>query len=81
MLAVILIALGAGTARLLVWPDQGMPARVSAIVMLDSPGDALNVALRLAQQHRAPFLVLSLGTPDSGHALPPADTGGESDLL
>lgn len=69
-LAVFLIAAGAATARLFIWPDQGMSARVSAIVMLDSPGNSLNIALRLARQHRAPFLVVSLGTPDSGPRCP-----------
>lgn len=69
-LAVVLIAACAATARLFVWPDQGMSARVSAIVMLDSPGNSLNIALRLARQHRAPFLVVSLGTQDSGPRCP-----------
>ena len=39
-----------------------MPSRVDAIVMLDSPGRPLNVAVRLAARHRAPFLVVSQGT-------------------
>jgi hypothetical protein len=39
MLALGVIALGASTARLLIWPDRGMPARVSAIIMLNGPGD------------------------------------------
>jgi hypothetical protein len=69
-IVVIFIVACAATARLFIWPDQGMPARVSAIVMLDSPGNSLNIALRLARQHRAPFLVLSLGTPDSGPRCP-----------
>lgn len=69
-LAVVFIAAGAATAGLFIWPDQGMSARVSAIVMLDSPGNSLNLALRLARQHRAPFLVVSLGTPDSGPRCP-----------
>ena len=93
-LAVALIAFSAVTARLFIWPAQGMPTRVSAIVMLDSPGDTLNVALRLAAQHRAPFLVVSLGTPDSGYGCPrpiprvrlmcfnprPATTQGEAEF-
>ena len=41
-----------------------------AIVMLDSPGRPLNVALRLAAQHRAPFLVVSQGTPASRDPCP-----------
>jgi len=37
--------LGAATARLFIWPDRGMPAHVSAIVMLNGPGDRLDTAL------------------------------------
>jgi hypothetical protein len=70
LLAVVFMAVSGATARLFIWPAQGMPARVSAIVMLDSPADPLSVALRLARQHRAPFLVVSLGTPDSGPDCP-----------
>jgi hypothetical protein len=65
ILLVLLAGLGMATARLLVWPQQGMPARVDAIVMLDGPGDRLAVALRLAREHRAPMLVISRGTPYS----------------
>ena len=64
------IVVCAATARLFVWPDQGMPSRVDAIVMLDSPGHPLNVAVRLAAQHRAPFLVVSQGTPVSRDPCP-----------
>jgi hypothetical protein len=46
---------------MLVWPAQGMPARVSAIVMLAGPGDRLPLALRLARERRAPTLVVSQG--------------------
>ena len=67
MLAVGVIVLGAATARLFVWPDRGMPARVSAIVMLDGPGNRLDTALDLAWQHRAPFVVISRGSPYWGH--------------
>ena len=70
-LAVAVITVSAVTARLFIWPDQGMPARVSAIVMLDRPGNTVSAALRLARQHRAPFLVISLGTPLSGYRCPP----------
>ena len=69
-LAVILIAATAATARLFVWPTDGMPDTVSAIVSLDTPGGTLDTALRLAEQHRAPFLVISLGTPESGYGCP-----------
>jgi hypothetical protein len=37
---------------------SGMPARVNAIVMLAGPGDRLDLALRLARERRAPFLVI-----------------------
>ena len=47
-----------------------MPPRVDAIVMLDSPGHPLDVAVRLAAQHRAPFLVVSQGTPASRDPCP-----------
>lgn len=69
-LAVMFIVVCVATARLFVWPDRGMPARVDAIVMLDSPDHPLNVALRLAVRHRAPFLVVSQGTPASGDPCP-----------
>jgi hypothetical protein len=94
-LAVVVVLLCAATARLFVWPAQGMPARVSAIVMLDSPGDTPSAALRLARQHRASFLVISLGTPLSGYGCPrpvpwvklicfnprPATTQGEAEFV
>lgn len=68
--AVVLIAAIAATARLFVWPADGMPATVSAIVSLDRPGGTLDTALRLAEQRRASFLVISLGTPQSGYGCP-----------
>jgi hypothetical protein len=94
-LAVVLVAVGALTGRLFVWPAQGMPARVDAIIMLDAPGaTALPVALRLARQHRAGYLVISQGTPASHFACPrpvpgvklicfhpsPATTQGEAEF-
>jgi len=56
------IVLGVATARLFIWPDRGMPAHVSAIVMLNGRGDRLDTALDLAWQHRAPFVVISRGS-------------------
>jgi uncharacterized SAM-binding protein YcdF (DUF218 family) len=58
------------TARLFVWPAQGMPARVSAIVMLAGPGNRLPVALELAREHRAPVLVVSRGWQGYGGPCP-----------
>lgn len=69
-LAVLIVVFLGTTARLFIWPDQGLPSRVDALVSLDTPGGALNTALRLAEQHRAPNLVISLGTPMSGYGCP-----------
>jgi len=70
VLAVIVVAFCLVTARLFVWPAQGMPPRVSAIVMLAGPGDRLPVALDLARQHRAPVLVVSRGYQGYGSPCP-----------
>jgi len=71
----LVVALLLVTARLFVWPAEGMPARVSAIVMLAGPGDRLPVALRLAREHRAPMLVVSQGWQGYGGPCPPAVPG------
>jgi hypothetical protein len=73
--AALLVLVLAATARLIVWPVQGMPARVSAIVALDSPGQPLDVAFRLAGQHRAAFLVVSQGRPVARDPCPPPVPG------
>lgn len=65
--AMCAIAASAVTARLFIWPDQGMPAQVSAIVMLGGSGNRLSTALGLAWQHRAPFVVISRDSPVWGH--------------
>jgi len=49
--------------RLFVFPTTGMPARVDAIVVPGGPGNRVAAAVKLAQQDRAPYLVLSLGEP------------------
>jgi hypothetical protein len=69
-LAVVVVLFLGATARLFVWPDRGMPSRVDALVSLDTPGGTLSSALRLAGQHRASSLVISLGTPQSGYGCP-----------
>lgn len=63
VLSFVLAGLGLATARLFVWPQQGMPPRVDAIVMLNGPGDRLDTALRLAWAHRAPMIAISRGSP------------------
>ena len=74
--AMILIALFVlVTARLLVWPAQGMPTRADAIVMLAGPGNRLAVAIQLAREHRAPVLVVSQGWKGYGGPCPPAPPG------
>lgn len=63
VIAAVVIAAGALTARLIVFPAMGAPARVDAIVVLGGPGDRLDLGLQLAREGRAPYLVLSLGLP------------------
>jgi hypothetical protein len=69
-MAVVVGLFGVVTARLFVWPAQGMPERVSAIVMLAGPGDRMPVALELAREHRAPVLVVSRGWEGYGGPCP-----------
>jgi hypothetical protein len=91
----VVVALVAATAWLLIWPAQGMPSQVSAIVMLAGPGDRMPVALRLADEHRAQVLVVSQGSHGYGSPCPsppsglrlicfdpnPADTRGEAEFV
>jgi hypothetical protein len=62
--AAMVAVLAAATGRLFVFPAQGMPAHVNAIVMFDGLGNPgrLATALRLAEERRAPMLVVSQGT-------------------
>ena len=53
------------------WPAEGAPAHVDAIVMLAGDGDTVGVALQLARQHRAPVLVVSQGWMGYGGPCPP----------
>jgi hypothetical protein len=75
VVVVLAVLFSVVTARLFVWPAQGMPARVSAIVMLAGPGNRLPVALRLAREHRAPVLVVSTGQHGYGGPCPPPTPG------
>jgi hypothetical protein len=54
------------TARLFIWPAQGMPARVDAIIMMNGPGQRLQAAELLAWARRAPMLLVSRGSPQWG---------------
>lgn len=68
----LLVVFAASTARVLIWPAQGAPAHVDAIVMLAGEGDRLPAALALAKEGRARVLVISRGTSgDSGPCPPP----------
>ena len=71
----VLVVFGAATARLFVWPAEGMPQHVSAIVMLAGPGDRLDKALQLATARRAPMLVVSRGHEGYGGVCPPKIPG------
>lgn len=91
----LIFALTVATGRVLIWPVQGMPTQVSAIVALAGPGDRVSVALRLASDRRARTLVISRGA--HGYAGPcpprpqgvtlicfepdPADTRGEAEFV
>ena len=93
-LVAVVVAFGLVTARLFVWPAQGMPTSVDAIVMLAGPGNRLPVALQLAREHRAPVLVVSRGWEGYGGPCPspvpgvklicfdpdPPDTRGEAEF-
>jgi uncharacterized SAM-binding protein YcdF (DUF218 family) len=68
--AALLLIFALLTARFMLWPPQSMPAHVDAIVMMAGPGDRLNVALRLAREHRAPVLVVSQGQHGYGGPCP-----------
>ena len=94
MAVALLVVLAGLSARLFVWPAEGMPSRVDAIVMLAGPGNRLPVALRLAREKRAALLVVSEGWQGYGGPCPqtvpgvklvcfdpnPGDTRGEAEF-
>jgi uncharacterized SAM-binding protein YcdF (DUF218 family) len=57
----LVVAFCAVTARLFVWPSTGMPARVSAIVVIGGLGDRAPYGVQLAREDRASYLVFSMG--------------------
>lgn len=73
--AVLVVGFATVTMRLLIWPIQGVPAKASAIVLFAGPGDRMPVALRLAEEHKAPVLVVSQGHLGYGGPCPPATPG------
>ena len=66
-LSVVLAGFGVATARLFIWPAQGMPSRVDAIVMLGGAGNRLQTTLELARAHRARTVVISRSSRYWGH--------------
>jgi uncharacterized SAM-binding protein YcdF (DUF218 family) len=60
---VFIVAFCTASALLFVFPAEGAPARVDAIVVLGGSGDRLDLGLQLAREGRAPYLVLSMGLP------------------
>jgi uncharacterized SAM-binding protein YcdF (DUF218 family) len=71
----VVAVFAAVSARLFVWPARGMPAEVSAIVMMAGPGDRLTEAVQLAREHHAQVLVVSQGSDGYGGPCPPAVPG------
>jgi uncharacterized SAM-binding protein YcdF (DUF218 family) len=78
---VLLLAFAVATARIIVWPAQGMPSQVDAIVMLAGPGNRLPIALRLAAERRAPVLVVSLGRLGYGGPCPVASSAPKVKII
>jgi uncharacterized SAM-binding protein YcdF (DUF218 family) len=75
VLAALIVAFAAATARVLIWPVEWTPAKADAIVMLAGPGNRLQVALRLAGEHRARVLLVSRGWMGYGGPCPPPTPG------
>jgi hypothetical protein len=74
--ACLVVAFAAVTFRLFIEPAQGAPSQASAIVMLEGIEQTrLGLAVSLAEQHRAPMLVVSQGYDGYGGACPPAIQG------
>lgn len=63
MVIVLFLAFCGVSARLFMFAATGMPARVDAIVVLGGSGDRLDLGIKLAQEDRAPYLLLSTGLP------------------
>jgi uncharacterized SAM-binding protein YcdF (DUF218 family) len=78
----VLVALfAAATARVIIWPAQGMPPSADAIIMLAGPGDRLPVALGLAAERRSRVLVVSRGHLGYGGPCPAASAVPAARLL
>jgi uncharacterized SAM-binding protein YcdF (DUF218 family) len=62
-LLVLIVLFCGATVRLFVLPTTGMSTRVDAVVVLGGAGDRLGLGEQLAQQGRAPYLLVSNGLP------------------
>ena len=75
----VLVVFGAATARLFIWPDlEPIPRHVDAIIELAGAANDHRdrLALELAREHRADFLVQSTTRGEAGtHACLPAVPG------
>jgi uncharacterized SAM-binding protein YcdF (DUF218 family) len=74
---VLIVAFCLASVRLFIWPAEGAPAHADAIVMLAGDGDTVGTAVQLADQHRAPVLVVSQGHEGYGDPCPPKPAGVE----
>jgi uncharacterized SAM-binding protein YcdF (DUF218 family) len=97
LLALFLLFCGATVRLFVLPPTTAMPARVDAIAVLGGPGDRLGLGFQLAQQGRAPYLLLSNGftanlpasmcVPDHGSFTvicwnpDPGNTRGEAEFI
>jgi len=57
----LILAFAGVSLRLFIFPTEGMPAHADAIVMFLGNEDRLGTAVRLAEENRAPVLVVSQG--------------------
>ena len=66
------------TARLFVFPAEGIPSHVDAALILAGPGyaDRIAVGAQLAEQRRAAAFLISRGTPHSQPGSCPRYPGG-----
>jgi uncharacterized SAM-binding protein YcdF (DUF218 family) len=75
----VLAVFGAATGRLFIWPDlEPLPGHVDAIIELGGPAADRrdNLALELAREHRADYVVQSTTTREAGtHTCLPAVPG------
>jgi uncharacterized SAM-binding protein YcdF (DUF218 family) len=67
---ILVVVFAAATARLFVWPPDGAPDHVDAILMTASPYTPVTLATRLARTLGAKYLLISLGHDGYGGKCP-----------